>query len=51
MVKVTGVAWLPAASVALQVTVVVIIPNVEPEDGEHVAIPGPSTASVVAGDV
>lgn len=40
------VAVLPAASVAEQFTVVVVIPNVEPEAGVHVTGTGPSTLSV-----
>jgi len=40
------VAVLPAASVAEQLTVVVVIPNVEPEAGVHVTGTGPSTLSV-----
>ena len=49
MVKVVGVAVLPWLSVALQVTVVVPMAKVEPETGEHVAVPVPSTASEVVG--
>ena len=37
---------LPCASVAVHVTVVVPIGNVEPETGEHVAVSGPSMLSV-----
>ena len=37
---------LPAASVAEQLTVVVVIANVEPEAGVHVTGTGPSTLSV-----
>jgi len=39
-------AVLPAASVAEQLTVVVVIPNVEPEAGVHVTGTAPSTLSV-----
>ena len=53
-VKVVSVAWLPWASVAEQVTVVVALVvaptrNVLPEAGEQAAVPAPSTASVVVG--
>ena len=41
-----AVPALPAVSVALQLTVVVPIPNVDPEAGAHVAVGDPSTASV-----
>ena len=44
-------ASLPASSVALQVTVVVPIWKLVPEAGKQVAVPGPSTASVVPGEV
>jgi hypothetical protein len=49
--KVVGVAALPAASLAVHVTVVVPIANVDPDPGAQVAIPFPSTASVVPGAV
>jgi hypothetical protein len=42
---------LPAASVAVQVTVVEAATNVVPEAGEQFAVPSPSTESVVAGEV
>jgi hypothetical protein len=45
-VNVFWIAALPCASVALQVTVVVVIPNVDPEAGEHDAAIAPSTASL-----
>jgi len=48
-VKVVAVAALPWASVALQVTVVLPIAKVDPEAGEQVAVPAPSTASDVDG--
>lgn len=48
-VKVVGVAALPCVSVALQVTVVLPKAKVEPEAGEQVAVPAPSTASEVDG--
>ena len=49
--KPTGVAALPWLSVALQVTGVVAIANCVPDAGLQVAVPAPSTASLVAGDV
>src|SRR5687768_18496409 len=47
--KVVEVAALPAASLALQVTVVSPRANCEPEAGTQVAAPSPSTTSDVAG--
>ena len=40
---------LPAASVAVQVTVVVPRANVVPDAGAQSAVPSPSTASVLGG--
>jgi hypothetical protein len=49
--NVVGVALLPAASVAVQVTTVVPIANIEPEEGVHEAVPAASTLSEVEGGV
>ena len=49
--KVVGVAVLPAASAAVQVTVVSPNANVDPDTGVQFAIPSPSTMSLVAGEV
>lgn len=49
MSKVVGVAALPAASLAVHVTVVVPTANVESEGGVHKAAPAGSTSSEVAG--
>ena len=49
--NVVGAAALPAASVALHVTVVVPTAKVEPEAGVHRATPAPSTSSAVSGGV
>ena len=47
--NVTGAAGLCAPSAAVHVTVVVEIGNVVPEAGLQLAVPGPLTASLVAG--
>jgi hypothetical protein len=39
----------PCVSVAEQVTVAVVIPNVDPDGGEHVTPAGPDTASLAVG--
>ncbi len=44
-----AVEGLPAVSVAVQVTVVVAIANVEPDPGEHVTPTEPDTASLAVG--
>jgi hypothetical protein len=48
-IKLVGVALFPCVSAAVQVTVVLPKGKVDPEAGEHVATPAPSTASEVAG--
>jgi len=47
--NVVGVAALPCASLALQVTVVVPSANVPSDAGAQPALPAPSTRSCVAG--
>src|SRR5438128_5261656 len=47
--KVVGAATLPWASLAEQLTVVVPSAKVVPESGVQLAVPAPSTASLVAG--
>lgn len=44
-----AVEWLPAASVAVQVTVVVVIEKVDPDAGAHVTPTEPETASLADG--